>query len=266
MCHTTVMSGPKAAKIIPHQNLVRARGLQLHLTRWHRGRSGTPLLFLNGLGADAHAAAPLLRRITGREVWTIDMPGTGSSPDCFWPYSLASMAETVMDVVRQFTNGPIDLAGFSWGGALAQQITGQFPDRVENLILLATASHLSAADLGWGAAFDRDIQKNGLRLPVATPLGLTYQSLALAGWSSDILSSRIGAHPILLLSGDRDQVVPQSYGWKLAERLNNPQHLIVDGGHLFPFAKARETSALIQEFLDQQWDMRMAAMPSSAIA
>ncbi|MBK6411481.1 MAG: hypothetical protein IPF76_00010 [Sphingopyxis sp.] len=43
-------------------------------------RGGTPLLFLNGIGADLAAAAPLLAQIHGREVWTLDVPGSAGSP------------------------------------------------------------------------------------------------------------------------------------------------------------------------------------------
>ena len=39
------------------------------------GAAGTPLVFLNGIGADIAAAAPLLARISGREVWTLDIEG-----------------------------------------------------------------------------------------------------------------------------------------------------------------------------------------------
>lgn len=250
--------GPKASvrtgeKILPEQSMVRtmvrARGLSLRLSRWHVCQKGPPLLFLNGIGADASAAAPLLRRITGREVWTLDMPGTGGSPDCLWPYSAQSMATTIMDVVDQMGQPIIDVAGFSWGGALAQQITGQFPDKVRCLILIATASHIGAADIGWGAIFDRDILGKGLNMPATSPLGLAYQSLAMAGWNSTALWPRISPHPILIITGSQDQVVPSAHGIALARDLQVRRHAVISGGHLFPFAKAAETAAEINDFL-----------------
>lgn len=230
--------------------MVRARGLSLSLSRWHGGHSGPPLVFLNGIGADASAAAPLLRRITDREVWAIDMPGTGGSPDCLWPYSAQSMAETIMELADQMGHPIIDLAGFSWGGALAQQIAGQFPDKIRNLILLATASHMGAAEFGWGAIFDHDMLVKGLQLPVSSPLGLTYQSLAMAGWSSTALWPRISRHPILMITGSKDQVVPSAHGAALARDLQVQRHAMISGGHLFPFAKAVETAAEINAFLN----------------
>lgn len=240
----------RAPHIQPVVTMVRARGLMLQFTRWHIGSGGKPLLFLNGVGASSADAAPLLRRITGREVWTIDMPGTGGSPDCFWPYSAQSMAEAVMDVVAQHSSGPIDLAGFSWGGALAQQIAGQFSARVDHLILLATASQIDASDIGWGAIWDWDILKNSLRMPTASALGLTYQSLAMAGWSSDRLLPRIADHKILILGASQDHVVPSAHARRLVDKLQDAEYVQISGGHLFPFTKAEETAAHIAEFLN----------------
>src|SRR3546814_7671077 len=78
----------------------------------------------------------------------------------------------------------LDLAGFSWGGALAQQITVQFPGCIRRLVLMATTPSVSAPGLGWAALFDNDMLARGLKLPTATPLGLAYQAAAMAGWSS----------------------------------------------------------------------------------
>ena len=67
-------------------------GLTLRVARWRAGAPGVPLLFLNGIGADIGAAAPLLAQIHDREVWTLDMPGVGGSPDALLPYGAPTMA------------------------------------------------------------------------------------------------------------------------------------------------------------------------------
>ena len=59
----------------PALSTEHAYGLTLRVARWRAGAGGVPLLFLNGIGADIGAAAPLLAQIDGREVWTLDMPG-----------------------------------------------------------------------------------------------------------------------------------------------------------------------------------------------
>ena len=109
-------------------------GLTLRVARWRAGAGGTPLLFLNGIGADLAAAAPLLAQIHGREVWTLGMPGVGGSPDALLPYGASTIAAVVMEIADRFDHKMIDIAGFSWGGALAQQIAVQFPGRVRRLV------------------------------------------------------------------------------------------------------------------------------------
>lgn len=245
---------PKGNWLAPEIQRLTARGLTFRVTQWHKGAGGVPLLFLNGLGANAEMAAPLLRRIPDRTVWTLDMPGTGGSPDCFWPYSAQSMASAVMDVALQLGHDRLDVAGFSWGGALAQQLAAQFPDHVERLILLGTTGHFSAADIGWGAIFDQDVVSGtmgSMKMPVSSALGLTYQSLAMAGWSNDRLVPHLIGHPILILSGARDQVVPPCYSDELAKTLQADDHISIAGGHFFPFAKADATAAEIRAFLER---------------
>src|SRR3990167_1591962 len=83
-------------------------GLSLRVARWREGAPGTPLLFLNGIGADIVAAAPL-------------------------PYGAPTIAAVVMEIADRLGHKSLDLAGFSWGGALAQQIAIQFPGRVRRL-------------------------------------------------------------------------------------------------------------------------------------
>src|SRR3546814_6700600 len=96
-------------------------GLSLRVPRLREGAPGTPLLFLNGIGADIAAAAPLLAQIDGRGVWTLDMPGVGGSPDALLPYGAPTIAAVVMEIADRLGHKTIEVAGFSWGGALAQQ-------------------------------------------------------------------------------------------------------------------------------------------------
>src|SRR5690606_16902658 len=147
----------------PTLSVQRVSGLALRVARWRVDAGGTPLVFLNGIGADIGAAAPLLAQISGREVWTLDMPGVGGSPDALLPYGAPTMAATVMEIAGRFGQERIALAGFSWGGALAQQIAVQFYGRVRRLVLMATTPTVSAPGIGWAALLDDDMLASGLK-------------------------------------------------------------------------------------------------------
>lgn len=234
-------------------------GLSLRVARWREGAPGTPLLFLNGIGADIAAAAPLLAQIHGREVWTVDMPGVGGSPDALLPYGAPTIAAVVMEIADRLGHKLIDVAGFSWGGALAQQIAIQFPGRVRRLVLMATTPSVGAPGIGWAALLDDDMLASGLKLPTATPLGLAWQTMAMAGWTSAAMLPQLKGVPVLILMGERDGVVPACHGQAIADLIDGALLEVVPGSHLFPFTHAAAISARISAFLDQLGAKRRAA-------
>ncbi|MBL0915929.1 MAG: alpha/beta fold hydrolase [Sphingopyxis sp.] len=233
-------------------------GLTLRVARWREGAGGTPLLFLNGIGADIAAAAPLLAQFHGREVWTLDMPGVGGSPDALLPYGAPTMAAVVMEIADRLGHRIIDLAGFSWGGALAQQVAVQFPGRVRRLVLMATTPTMTAPGIGWAALLDDDMLASGLKLPTATPLGLAYQTMAMAGWTS-VATLPLLKMPVLILMGERDGVVPACHGQAIADLVDGAVLEAVPGSHLFPFTHAADVAARISSFLDQPGAAQAAA-------
>ena len=234
-------------------------GLSLRVARWREGAPSTPLLFLNGIGADIAAAAPLLAQIDGREVWTLDMPGVGGSPDALLPYAAPTIAAVVMEFADRLGHKVIDVAGFSWGGALAQQVAIQFPGRMRRLVLMATTPTVGAPGIGWGALLDDDMLASGLKLPTATPLGLAYQSMAMAGWTSAAMLPHLKGTPVLVLMGERDGVVPACHGQAIAELIDGAELEVVPGSHLFPFTHAATISVRISAFLDQPERAQAAA-------
>lgn len=234
-------------------------GMSLRVARWREGAGGTPLLFLNGIGADIAAAAPLLTQISGREIWTLDMPGVGGSPDALLPYGAPTMAAIVMEIAGRFGQQVVDITGFSWGGALAQQIAVQFPGRVRRLVLMATTPTVVAPGIGWAALLDEDMLASGLKLPSATPLGLAYQAAAMAGWTSVAALPHLRNVPTLVLTGEKDGVVPAGHGRMIADLIDGAVLETVPGSHLFPFTCAAATADRISAFLDAPAMPRQAA-------
>lgn len=233
-------------------------GLTLRVARWRAGAPGVPLLFLNGIGADIGAAAPLLAQIHDREVWTLDMPGVGGSPDALLPYGAPTMAAVVMEIADRFGQKEVDLAGFSWGGAMAQQVAVQFPGRVRRLVLMATTPTVTAPGIGWAALLDDDMLASGLKLPTATPLGLAYQTMAMAGWTNAAMLPQLKI-PVLILMGERDGVVPACHGQAIADLVDGALLEVVPGSHLFPFTHAADTAARISAFLNSPQAAQAAA-------
>jgi len=156
-----------------------------------------------------------------------------------------------MEIADRFDHKMIDIAGFSWGGALAQQIAVQFPGRVRRLVLMATTPVMGAPGIGWAAMFDDDMQASGLKIQTATPLGIAYQTAAMAGWTSAAYLPKLEALPTLVLTGERDGVMPACYGQMLASLIDGSVLEVVPGSHLFPFTHAAAIAARISAFLVQ---------------
>jgi 3-oxoadipate enol-lactonase len=101
---------------------------------------GEPLLMLQGLGADSRGWA-LQRMAFGRRFRCIavDNRGVGGSAGAPRPYSLLDMAYDAVAVLDAEGVDSAHVMGASMGGAIAQFLAVEHPDRVRSLTLACTA-------------------------------------------------------------------------------------------------------------------------------
>ena len=103
-------------------------------------RGGSPVLLLQGLGADARGWAlqriPLGRR---HRVIGVDNRGVGGSANAPRPYSLEQMADDAVAVLDAEGVERAHVVGASMGGVLAQILAARHPERVRSLVLACTA-------------------------------------------------------------------------------------------------------------------------------
>ncbi len=108
--------------------------------------SGAPLLFVAGLGAVTGVEAPGIERMNAsllkpfakrrRVIFVNRRRGLPRG------MSMAELAEEHADAIRSLGSGPVDVAGISTGGSIAQQLAAEHPDVVDRLVLLSTACRL----------------------------------------------------------------------------------------------------------------------------
>jgi pimeloyl-ACP methyl ester carboxylesterase len=105
---------------------------------------GSPVLLVHGGGADRshwHALTPLLA--TDRTVVAFDQRGYGeSAPPRDGQRALAEMAADVVAVASATGLGLPILVGHSYGGAVAAEAVGRFPDRFAGVVFLDPAGDL----------------------------------------------------------------------------------------------------------------------------
>ncbi len=245
-----------------------------------RGQAGArpPLLIFNGIGANLELLEPFTEALGDIDTVVFDVPGVGGSPAPRLPYrfwQLARMADHLMMALGH--DGPIDVLGVSWGGALAQQFACQYPRRCRRLVLAATSpgvlmvpGKLSVLrkmisprrysdpeflgrvgpDLYGGALRRRPelLREHGRHLRAPGGRGYVYQLLAGWGWSS-LFALPLLRQPTLVMAGSDDPIIPLANAKLLTSLIRGSRLHVVDDGHLFLISRARDVAPVVSEFL-----------------
>jgi len=114
---------------------------------------GPELVLLHGWGMNGDVWEGILPTLSKHFRTTIvDLPGHGRSLDCPTDYTLPNLAAMLADVFPQHAT----LVGWSLGGMLATQFTLDNPQRVNKLVLIASAPQFVRDDT-WPDGTDADV-------------------------------------------------------------------------------------------------------------
>ena len=183
-------------------------------------------------------------------------------------------------MLTQLGYDEVDVLGFSWGGALAQQLAVQHRRRVRRLVLVSTATGVLMVP-GRPATLLRMITPRRFRDPeyaagVAGLLyggsarrhardilavfrhqarggsrrGYFYQLLAGACWTSLPFLGLI-RQPTLILTGDDDPIIPVVNGRILARLIPDAELHVYHGGHVELVTEAPTLVPVITRFLSR---------------
>ncbi len=264
-------------------------------------RSGPPILFIQGLGADRNgwnlqrlATAPRYRAIA------VDNRGAGRSDKPHGRYHLEQMAD---DAIAALDDAGVDTAhvvGASMGGAISQIVAVKYPERVRSLTLACTA----ARNLPWreellaswrDAALARGIGAMGHEaarwvigprsfrrlLPAIGwlgPFALGRPAHAFAAQVDAILDATTEygdlvdeLHtievPTLVLVGNQDILTPRGDSEELAERIPTAELVVISGAaHGFMVEHAATFNMVLLDFLHRAQDAWEAGTAATAAA
>jgi poly(3-hydroxyalkanoate) depolymerase len=254
------------------------RGHRVHVTATGEGE---PLLLVSGLGCNAEQWAPFIEALGCRRILRFDAPGTGRSSTPLYPVSVAALGELAAAVLEHFGVTSADVVGFSYGGAVAQQLAFDRPERIRRLVLAATTCGLGSvpgalqamavlastlrfysptyyervAPALFGGVTGRDAgarahEVSQSRSSPPSSYGYAMQLLGATGWSSLHFLERI-PHETLVINGDDDPLVPIANAEMLAERIPRARLEIVErAGHLFLLDDAANLAPRIGQFVD----------------
>jgi poly(3-hydroxyalkanoate) depolymerase len=246
---------------------------------------GSPLLIFNGIGANFELVFPFMEAMDGIEMIIFDVPGIGRSEMSWRPRRFSGLATLSAKLLDRLGYPEVDVAGVSWGGALAQQFAHQFPHRCRRLVLAATSAgmfmipgrpsalskmvtpqrYLSptfmqrAAGTIYGGEVRRDpgiITEHTSRIIAPRFMGYLYQLAAGAGWTSIHWLHKL-KQPTLVLAGSDDPLVPPANARILSLLVpNNRLFIVPGGGHLFLLHSIGKVAPIIREFLESREPIR----------
>jgi poly(3-hydroxyalkanoate) depolymerase len=255
---------------------------------------GPPLLLLMGIGGNLDMWGPLAAQLPGRRLIAFDAPGTGRS-SIGRLRRMTGLADLTAELLDALGLGTVDVLGYSFGGALAQQLAHRHPERVRRLVLGATMCGLggvparpdvylhmahpfryhSGRYLRWVAPriYGGRTRRAGgagseaMMARLAHPpsmLGYVSQLAAISGWSSLPWLPSL-TMPVLILAGDDDPIVPLINARILNWRIHDGRlHVVKGGGHLFLLDQPEDVIDVIETFLAQGAGVGSSGLASAA--
>jgi pimeloyl-ACP methyl ester carboxylesterase len=104
---------------------------------------GAPLVLLHGaMGTIDSCFAALLPGLAARrQVIAVELQGHGHTADIDRALSYRDMAEDVADLIGMLGHAPVDVVGYSMGGAVGLELAMRHPDRLTRLVFAGGATY-----------------------------------------------------------------------------------------------------------------------------
>lgn len=221
-------------------------------------------VFLHGFGGDATQWRNQLQEFSLKNrVIGLDLRGHGHSDHPQSTYSMEELLDDLESALKILkVEQKIVLVGHSFGGALASEFAARHPDRIDRLILIATAGEFKLNPIYrillklpyWLHRLIAPFTKNWLGAPPRVMKAWNDNNLSKwNGW--DIF--RDLTVPTLVLRGNRDRLFSRQYFEEVARAIPNAEDINVGAsGHMVMLERSQAVNRAIKSFLSEttsQW-------------
>lgn len=234
------------------------------------GRSkSAPLVFIHGAG-DTHLLwnGQLAAFAHLADTFALDLPGHGHSTGA--PFTaISAYAHAVRDFLDALSLEQAILVGSSMGGAIAQTLALEFPERVRGLVLVGTGAKLRVAPQfleGIQNDYERTVRvlvenyyapsaPAGLRESSIRQLLASGQAVTLADYTAcntfdvrDLI--RTISAPTLVICGRDDKMTPLAYSEFLAKNIPNARLMLIEqAGHMVMLEQPTAFNTALRDWL-----------------
>src|SRR5215218_330936 len=259
---------------------------------YKRFGEGKPILLISGIGQTKEAWEPsLLSNLaaTNHTVIVFDNRGIGETTVGTKPFSIVQFANDTAGLLDTLQIEKADVFGASLGSFIAQELTLNYPQKVDRLILHATYCGGNEAVYASGQAFESimtlsspqilrnmtaekqamilaqimfppewlnqhpEILNTVIQLAPsrsASPEIIQQQGFASGTWKGSCDRLANITQPTLLIVGDQDLLTPSANSVMMSQRIPNSQLVVIEGtGHGAMLQVPNEFTAYIQSFL-----------------
>ncbi len=240
-------------------------------------RDAPVVAFGNSLGTNVHVWDDVFESFLPRfRVLRFDMRGHGLTDEGAAP-SIADLADDVAALLDALEIGRVRFVGLSIGGMIGQRLAAAHPDRVEALVLCATANRIGTPDVWNGRiatvrasgmaalaegvlgrwftpathAERPELVRGFANMLVRTPPG-GYAGACAAIRDADLSAddARI-ACPTLVIAGAEDAVTPPADAFVLEAAIADARAVVIDGAaHIVPAERPAAFVAAAVPFLE----------------
>jgi pimeloyl-ACP methyl ester carboxylesterase len=239
--------------------------------------AGPPLLLVHGLMVSGEMFAPVLDRFAAvHRVIVPDLRGHGRSCALPPPYTARQLAADLVGLLQQLGVASAAVLGYSQGGAVAQQLALDWPERCHRLVLGCTFAYNMATPREWieghvtpvllrflgPRRFAEFVVSQGAKeldkeraAWLVNLMANQDRRLMVAAWKETMAFDsrrRLGeiACPTLIVAGSQDQAAPMHHARMLHAGIRGSQLVVIEGaGHTLIWTRPDEFVRVTEDFL-----------------
>jgi pimeloyl-ACP methyl ester carboxylesterase len=226
------------------------------------GRQHPAVVLVHGLAVSSRLFLPTMANLAPTfRTYAPDLPGNGHSPKAGISPTIAGLADVLVDWLDALGLERPVLAGHSAGAQVIAEVDHRHPGRIGGAVLVApTGDPRSRYMLIQLSRLTRD----ALREPPRLSLLVVHDYLRVGPRRDLAMIRSMNAHPMIdrvaklgvpavLVSGDRDPIVPARWRTTIARRLPGSRiTLIHAGAHGIQYTHGEALAEAIRAFVEEQ--------------